>query len=170
MPQQPGQRPPQRPASRQPGQRPPQPRQPMPPKGPRAMQQPAAAGQRMAQAELDGAALPRRQAMPGQQPARSVDEAFRRPTASVDRPRYDFEDDGQYVPEEEQPRRRGGVLMPIVIALVVVGALLCGICLPDWEGMGGGVGGVLAPVKSTLVGAFTSVKNMIIPEIGRAHV
>ena len=46
----------------------------------------------------------------------------------------------------------------------MVGALLAGICLPDWEGMGGGIGSAIAPVKSTLVGAFTSVKNMIVPE------
>ena len=30
--------------------------------------------------------------------------------------------------------------------------------------MGGGIGGAIAPVKSTLVDAFTSVKNMIVPE------
>ena len=107
--------------------------------------------------------MPRRQAGPRQQPARPADEPFRRPTASVDRPRYDFEEDEDYASQEPE-RRRGGVLLPIVIALLVVGALLAGICLPDWEGMGGGIGSAIAPVKSTLVGAFTSVKNMIVPE------
>lgn len=144
-----GQRPQQRPA----------------PQGQRPVQQAAMppAGQRMAQAEMEGNAMPRRQAGPRQQPARPMDEPFRRPTASVDRPRYDFEEDEDYEAREPE-RRRGGVLLPIVIALLVVGGLLAGICLPDWEGMGGGIGGAIAPVKSTLVSAFTSVKNMIIPE------
>ena len=76
--------------------------------------------------------MPRRQAGPRQQPARPADEPFRRPTASVDRPRYDFEEDEDYASQEPE-RRRGGVLLPIVIALLVVGALLAGICLPDWK-------------------------------------
>ena len=155
-PAQPGRRP--APAQRPPQQRP-------APQGQRPAQQAAMppVGQRMAQAEMEGGAMPRRQAGPRQQPARPADEPFRRPTASVDRPRYDFEEDEDYASQEPE-RRRGGVLLPIVIALLVVGALLAGICLPDWEGMGGGIGSAIAPVKSTLVGAFTSVKNMIVPE------
>ena len=85
---------------------------------------------------MEGNAMPRRQAGPRQQPAPPGDEAFRRPTASVDRPRYDFEE-MKITRHQEPERRRGGVLLPIVIALLVVGALLAGICLPDWEGMGG---------------------------------
>ena len=146
------------------GQRPAQPaRRPAPPQGQRpAPQGQPPMGQRKAPAEMDPNMRPRRQAVPGQQAPRPADEVFRRPAASVDRPRYEFEDVAEPV-DEEPARRRGGVLLPIVIALVVVGALLAGICLPDWENMGG-IGGSIAPVKATLVGAFTSVKNMIVPE------
>ena len=88
-------------------------------------------------------------------------EAFRRPASSVPRPRYEFEDDED---EQEDEERRGGILLPIVIALLVIGGLLAGLCLPDWQSIGGPVGGVLAPIREKVVSAFDSVKAMILPE------
>ena len=105
---------------------------------------------------------PRRQAAanPSGRTPRPADEPYRRPDASVPRPRYEFED------EEDEPaeERRGGVLLPIIIALLVIGGLLAGICLPDWQSIGGPVGGVVAPIQEKVVGAFASIKNMISPE------
>ena len=46
----------------------------------------------------------------------------------------------------------------------MIGGLLAGICLPDWEGIGGKAGQLLSPVKTAVVTAFSSVKNMIVPE------
>ena len=105
---------------------------------------------------------PRRQAAanPSGRTPRPADEPYRRPDASVPRPRYEFED------EEDEPaeERRGGVLLPIIIALLVIGGLLAGICLPDWQSIGGPVGGIVAPIQEKVVGAFASIKNMISPE------
>lgn len=94
-----------------------------------------------------------------QQGRAPYDEEGRNPHASVNRRPYDFENE-----EAEEPRRRGGALLPIVITLLVLGGLLAGLCLPDWQGVGGGIGSALGPVKATVVSAFASVKNMIIPE------
>ena len=95
-------------------------------------------------------------------PARKADEAFRRPSASVPRPRYEFEEEEEQ--NEGEEKRRGGVLLPIVIALLVIGGLLAGLCIPDWQAIGGPVGGVLGPVREKVVGAFETVKAMIVPE------
>lgn len=106
------------------------------------------------------APMARRQA--AQPAARPADEPYRRPSASVERPRYAFEDEPGT--EEEEPRRRGGILVPLLVTLLVLGGLLAGLCLPDWEAMGGSVGSLLAPVKGSVVSAFNSVKNRIVPE------
>lgn len=144
----------QQPAQRPQGQRPaPQSRPPMP-------QRPAPQGQRPAQARPEE--MPRRQAPRPEErvQSRPAAEPFRRPAAaSIERPRYEFEE----VDEEPETTRRGGVLMPIVLVLLVLGALLAGLCLPDWEGMGG-IGSAIAPVKEQVVSAFANVKNMIVPE------
>ncbi len=81
------------------------------------------------------------------------------PHASVKRKRYEFEDD-----EEDEPARGHGALIPILAVLLVVGVLLAGICLPDWQGMGGGLGTAMGSVKSSVMSVFSSVKNMIAPE------
>lgn len=138
------------------------------PRRPAAQRPAAAQGQRPQPArhnapmrqEPQDAPMPRRQA--AKPAARPADEPYRRPSASVERPRYEFEDEPETV--EEEPRRRGGVLVPLLVALMVLGALLAGLCLPKWESMGGSIGKLLAPVKGSVVGAFNSVKNMIVPE------
>lgn len=148
-PAQPGQRPPQRPAAN----------------GQSAAQRPAQRPpQRPVYSEEELEERPRRQAAPMEGPRKNApraDEAFRRPSASVPRPRYEFEDEEDELEEEE---RRGGVLLPIVIALLVIGGLLAGLCVPDWQSIGGPVGGVLAPIREKVVGAFENVKAMILPE------
>ena len=55
-------------------------------------------------------------------------------------------------------------LLPLLIVLALIAALLAGICLPDWNKIGGPVGQTVAPVKEKIVGAVSSVKNMIFPE------
>ncbi|MEG0865184.1 MAG: PQQ-binding-like beta-propeller repeat protein, partial [Clostridia bacterium] len=100
---------------------------------------------------------PKRKQLPNaERYARDVQE--RNPHASVDRRPYDFEEEG----EEAEPRR-GGVLLPIVIVLLVIGGLLAGICLPDWASVNGGIGTALNGVKTSIVSAVTSVKEMIFP-------
>lgn len=153
---QPARRPAARPA--QPGQRPAS-------NGQSAAQRPAQRPQqRPVYSEEELEDRPRRQAAPTEGPRKNApraDEAFHRPSASVPRPRYEFEDEDDELEEEEH---RGGVLLPIVIALLVIGGLLAGLCVPDWQAIGGPVGGVLAPIREKVVGAFESVKAMIIPE------
>ncbi|NLI21080.1 MAG: PQQ-binding-like beta-propeller repeat protein [Clostridiales bacterium] len=90
-------------------------------------------------------------------PPRSYGEEA--PRASVTRQRYDFEDE----PEEERPHR-GGILIPLLVVLLVLGGLLAGIMLPDWSDMGGGLGTAMAKIKSSVGDVFVSVKGMIFPE------
>ena len=89
---------------------------------------------------------------------KQADENYRRqPAPPV---RYEDEDDAY---DDEEEERRGGVLLPIVVILLAIGALLAGICLPDWDHMGG-VGEKVAPVKHAVVGVFDKVKGLIVPE------
>ena len=83
-----------------------------------------------------------------------------RPRASVNRPPYDFEDE---VEEEERPHR-GGVLIPLVVVLMVVGGLLAGIMLPDWGNMSGGLGTAMNKIKTSVGGVFDSIKGLVSPE------
>lgn len=78
--------------------------------------------------------------------------------ASVNRPRYGFEDEDEF---DDRPRR--GCLMPILILLLVVGLLLAGICLPNWSAMEGGIAGALGGIKDSITGIFDTAKNMIFP-------
>lgn len=80
--------------------------------------------------------------------------------ATVPRRPYDFENED----EEEETTRKGGVILPIVIVLLLVGGLLAGVCLPDWDSIGGKAGELISPVKSAVTGVFANVKNMIVPE------
>ncbi len=113
----------------------------------------AAPGGRMAYEEDSERYAPARREMDG--------NGRRKPPASVRRPPYDFEEDG----EEDIPRRRRGCLTPIVILLLVVGVALAGICLPNWGSAdAGGITGTLAGLKNTLTGAFGQVKGMVFPE------
>ncbi|MEA4929406.1 MAG: hypothetical protein VB104_12120 [Candidatus Limiplasma sp.] len=82
------------------------------------------------------------------------------PRASVERPRYDFEEE----PEEDERPRRGGVFLPLVVVLLVIGGLLAGIVLPDWDAMGGGLGTAMGKIKSAVTGVLGSVKDLISPE------
>ncbi|MEA5145867.1 MAG: PQQ-binding-like beta-propeller repeat protein [Candidatus Limiplasma sp.] len=82
------------------------------------------------------------------------------PRASVERPAYDFEDEA----DEGEPRRRGGVLIPLVVVLLVLGGLLAGIVLPDWDGMDTGLGQAMGKIKGAVVGMFDGVKTLIFPE------
>ncbi len=75
------------------------------------------------------------------------------------RARYD--DEAAY--DQEGEGRRGGALVPVLVVLLVIGGLLAGILLPDWESMNGGLGTAMAQIKSTVVGAFDSVKELIVP-------
>jgi outer membrane protein assembly factor BamB len=86
-------------------------------------------------------------------------EPPRRPPVPPARSR-DEEDDIE--PEEEQTRR-GGVLVPVLVVLLVIGGLLAGILVPDWAGMGGGLGAAMAEIKSTVVSALESVKDLVSP-------
>ncbi|MDD3336823.1 MAG: PQQ-binding-like beta-propeller repeat protein [Eubacteriales bacterium] len=81
----------------------------------------------------------------------------RQPQASVNRKPYDFEN------EAEEPEKHHSVLVPILVVLLIIGGALAALCLPDWENMGG-IGSTIAPVKAKVVAAFTSVKNMVLPE------
>jgi len=114
----------------------------------------------------------RRPVQPGQQPMREDEYAAynaqptrspyddprtRRPSATVERARYDFEDD-----EMDEPR--GGILVPLIIVLLVIGALLAGICLPKWDQVEGTFGSTMANLKTSVVTVFSNVKNMILPE------
>ena len=134
-------------------------------------QRPANPAQRAARPEGEEAAVrhqapavkERIQQAPRAASARPADDPFRRPAASIERPRYEFEEPEEERPEEEEASRRGSVLVPIIIALLVLGGLLAGLCLPDWEGMGG-IGSSIAPVKGAVISAFNNVKNMIVPE------
>jgi len=87
------------------------------------------------------------------------DPRGRRPGATVNREPYDFE-------EEEEEERRGGILLPLIIVLLVVGALLAGICLPDWGKVSGPVGNTMGNLKTSVVTVFSNVKDMILPENG----
>ena len=82
------------------------------------------------------------------------------PRASVNRPKYDFEEDS----EEDVRPRRGNILVPLVVVLLVIGGLLAGILLPDWDGMGGGIGTAMGKIKSTVGGVFGSIREIISPE------
>ncbi len=79
--------------------------------------------------------------------------------ASVDRPNYAFEDE----PEDVRPRRRGA-LLPLITVLLVLGGILAGIVLPDWAGMGGGLGTAMGKIRGAVVGVFDSVKSLVMPE------
>ncbi len=83
----------------------------------------------------------------------------RRPVTPPARTR-DEEDD--YEPEEDEARR-SGILVPLLVVLLVIGGLLAGILLPDWSGMGGGLGTAMAEIKSTVVSALESVKELVSP-------
>lgn len=80
-------------------------------------------------------------------------------SASVNRKPYDFEEEDDY----EEPRR-GSALLAIVIVLLLIGGLLAGLCLPDWESIGGPVGSTLAPAKEAVVNTFNTIKSKIMPE------
>jgi len=81
------------------------------------------------------------------------------PRASVNRPRYDFEEEV----EEEEPPRRGKILIPLLVVLLVIGGLLAGVMLPDWSGMNSGLGTAMGKIKTSLSGVMTSVKGLISP-------
>ncbi|MEG2702587.1 MAG: hypothetical protein RSA65_08220, partial [Clostridia bacterium] len=81
-----------------------------------------------------------------------------RPQASVERAPYDFEDDDQN--EERQPRR-GRAWLTIVIVLAVLGGLMAGLCLPNWDSLGVAP---LASAKKAVVTVFENVKGMIMPD------
>jgi outer membrane protein assembly factor BamB len=81
------------------------------------------------------------------------------PRASVERPAYAFEDE----PEEERPRR-GGALIPLLVVLLLLGGILAGIVLPDWDGMGGGLGTAMGKIKGAVVGVMDSLKGLIMPD------
>ena len=85
------------------------------------------------------------------------DPRGRRPSATVNREPYDFE-------EEDEEERRGGILLPLIIVLLVVGALLAGICLPDWSKVSGPVGNTMGNLKTSVVTVFSNVKDMILPQ------
>ena len=91
-------------------------------------------------------------------PRRNVPEP--QPRASVERPRYDFEEDME---EDDRPRR-GGALIPLLVVLLVIGTLLAGILLPDWAGMGGGLGTAMNKIKTAVTDVFANVKDLISPE------
>ncbi len=116
----------------------------------------------------DGENVPRTPQEGGEQPyayraqGRPVYSEDSRQQPPVPRKPYDFENDDEQ--EEEVEERRGGVLLPILILLLVIGGLLAGICLPNWEGIGGKAGQLISPVKTAVVTAFSRVKNMIVPE------
>ena len=81
------------------------------------------------------------------------------PRASVERPPYDFEDEL----DEAEPPRRGGVLIPLVIVLLVLGGLLAGIILPDWDASDSGLNTAMSKIKSAVVSVFDGVKSLISP-------
>ncbi len=82
------------------------------------------------------------------------------PRASVERPRYQFEEE-----YEEQPApRRGKVLVPLLVVLLVIGGVLAGILLPDWAGMNSGLGTAMNKIKTAVTGVFEDVKALISPE------
>ncbi|MDD3213730.1 MAG: hypothetical protein PHY64_08645, partial [Eubacteriales bacterium] len=110
-------------------------------------------------AEAPDARRPHEDTAPRFDPRRAYPEPQR---ASVSRPRYDFED--EYNDQPEQERRRGRVLGPVLVVLLVIGALLAGILLPDWAGMGGGIGTAMNKIKTVVTDAVQSVKEMIAPE------
>ncbi len=169
----PQQRPPmpQRPA--QPGQRPvPQGGRPMPqrpmqqdgrpmPQRPMASQRPP---QRMPEVDEYGRPLRPEQDMPQYARPMPSQGDMRRPpmqemgeytgAVNVRRPRYDFEEEAP----EDKPRRGSGCLVPLVVVLLIVGALLAALVLPNWAGT------PLEGVQGVVKDAFTSVKNMIAPE------
>ncbi|MCE5342394.1 MAG: PQQ-binding-like beta-propeller repeat protein [Eubacteriales bacterium] len=90
-------------------------------------------------------------------PRRPAEQAARTAPA---RSRNDFED--EYEPEEEEARR-GGVLVPVLVVLLVIGGLLAGILLPNWDNMGGGLGTAMAEIKTTVIAALDSVKELVSP-------
>ncbi|MCL1854374.1 MAG: PQQ-binding-like beta-propeller repeat protein [Clostridia bacterium] len=77
--------------------------------------------------------------------------------ASIRRPRYDFEEEEDFVP------RRRGCLMPIVVMLLIAGVALAGICLPDWTAVGGSVGVTLDGIKTSLTDVLGQAKEVILP-------
>lgn len=136
------------------------PAQQRPTDAPAQPQRHPAQGQRPSDARVQPQRRPAQPDDPrAQRPAarKQADENYRRqPAPPV---RYEDEDDAY----DEQEERRGGVLLPIVVILLAIGALLAGICLPDWDHMGG-VGEKVAPVKHAVVGVFDKVKGLIVPE------
>lgn len=125
--------------------------------------------------EGEGAALVRRQgAAPGVRPLPQFEEDSDRyapprqnenprgrAPASVQRPRYDFEDDDE---DDIPQRRRRGCLVPIVVLLLALGIALAGIWLPNWDAIGGPVGTALGGVKSTLKGFAENVISLVSPQ------
>ena len=96
---------------------------------------------------------------PGNRPPASYEQDSDRlsSAASVRRPRYDFEEEEDYIP------RRHGCLMPIVVILLISGIALAGICLPDWTAMGGNIGTALDGVKTSLTNLLGQAKEMVFP-------
>ncbi len=82
-----------------------------------------------------------------------------RRAATINRPRYDFEED-----DIPPPPRRGRWLVTLLVFLLVIGALLAAIVLPDWDGMGGTLGTTMGGLKESVTGVFDTVKSLISPE------
>ena len=79
--------------------------------------------------------------------------------APVKRKPYEFEEE-----EDEIEVRRSGFLVPLLVTLLIIGGLLAGICLPNWNAESGGVVGILGSAKQSIVGLFSSLKDGIFPD------
>lgn len=135
------------------GQRPPRPAGAPMPQRPQGVPGAAPVQQRPARPQQPGA-------LRGEEPRFAQKRGFEQGEADLpqakplQRPRYDFEDEEEY---ETQERRKGGFLIPLLIVLLVIGALLAGICLPKWENMDNGVAKAVGAIKSQIVGLFEGI-------------
>ncbi len=160
-------------ADERPVQRPAQPAQRPAQMGQRpAQQRPAQAAQRPAQQPmrrpaqqpLQEEAIPpqRYEEQRPQHPAARLpkDEEFRRKKKPPVEDEYDDDDED----EDDEDEEGGSLLLPILLLLVVIAGMIAGICVPDWNKIGGPVGSKIAPIKQGIVGVFESVKEKILPE------